>query len=168
MTLFNLHICVNVLAFMREFKIFEFVLCFENPIWFLSTLIIIWNLPCKTNDTGHWEPKRLKKKPRESVQPDAILCDHLHSLIWDEEMRLREITNLLNFIPKASEWYSCIYPRLRYLSLKPTIFSIISFPSFSHPCIIFITVFISVHLLCLLDNCALDSFREANPMLSLS
>ena len=61
LTVLNLHVCVNVLAFMREFKIFEFVLCFENPIWFLSTLIIIWNLPCKTNDTGHWEPKRLKK-----------------------------------------------------------------------------------------------------------
>lgn len=72
-----------------EFKIFEFILCFRSPIWFLSTLIIIWNLPCQTNDTGHWEPKRLKKKPRESVQTYATSCDHHHSLIWDEEMRLR-------------------------------------------------------------------------------
>ena len=52
--LFNLYIyCVSVLAFMREFRIFEFVLCFKNPIWFLSALILIWHLPCKTDDPGH-------------------------------------------------------------------------------------------------------------------
>lgn len=56
-----------------EFKIFEFILCFRSPIWFLSTPIVIWNLPCQTNDTGHWEPKRLKKN-LESLCKQMLHC----------------------------------------------------------------------------------------------
>lgn len=87
-----------VLAFMRESKIFEFVLYLKHPIWFLSTfLIFTWNLPCKTSDTGLWEPKR--EKSLESLWKQTLY----HVIITTVSFEMRKLRL------KEAKWWSQCY-----------------------------------------------------------
>lgn len=87
-----------VLAFMRESKIFESVLYLKHPIWFLSTfLIFTWNLPCKTSDTGLWEPER--EKSLESLWKQTLY----HVIITTVSFEMRKLRL------KEAKWWSQCY-----------------------------------------------------------